>query len=1179
MVGDVQAGDVDWGDQDSFVMRVKEPMDGSMNIRVVLKVRPPNEREKALPGGICVDVSNYREVKIGDREPFTFDVAFPMEVTQLEVFDRIGVDIVKTAYNGYNASMFAYGQTSSGKSFSMMGIRGTSLVGLIPRIADLLFHVAEQSPEREFFVEASYLEIYNERVRDLLDVDATDGLKIRESKQHGVHVVGLTKLAVADMDETMHLLDTGTSNRTVAATRYNTESSRSHSVFEMSVQQKYRDPTTGEEMQSKTKIALIDLAGSERSDRVGSTGKTLKEGNNINKSLTVLGRCIKALVEIAKSGGKHKKVVVPFRESVLTFYLRESLAGNSRTTMLATVSPASSNIDESLSTLRYADSAKAIKTAAIKSEDPLKAKVRELTAEVERLRLQLVGKPAEGGKKVATFADLSEEEKKKYLEELEVEMRLLGKDGYADAQRQAYVVKARQVSPRETFPQLSCLNKDELLSHAMKVPLTSKVFTIGRSNGSVQNDFMIDGMGIQDVHCEITQGDAGTTIRAMTEAAITHVNGLPLQPGENTPLNHLDRIILGPCRLLALYLERPMTAEDRARWNYANSFRELISGDTEAERMLMSPARRALLDRLGEIEGILLRQANTIANEMCTNIKFISQVMIGDSGLDLASTTVDEFITNNDYRVKVTCLVTSKQRLQTMQDLNQSFIRFRKQAAGTAVDELEKDEDEDDEDDMLKGLDFTRTSHVELDVESPDEPPIMSPEVSLENGRKALNSPPAGARGAAAEDDWSGELSDEQASAAAAKALAQLGGGDDGWEDAGATVVNSAPPTRGSGVQSKRKRPSLFALSNPMRRKSARSLEVTAETELFSIDADDFEIILAELKDTHTHLTALTGGLAVASDSDKGISSMVKTIFDAVDTDQSGAIDKFELKAAINKFNTENDEQFFERVLKAEGFPEDFELTYPEFEEFLIKFLQQQFYAKIDAYVTNRTLFASIGGRVMSRSGTVLWDSPSVNLDELDLDDLASRRGSAMQSRDSVTSAQQPQKRPSKAAKAARKAKLSKEAKRARMRQRMMENAVMTNFITTLKSDITSAVAEIEETASGKDKKRQKAGRRKHKSQQDILSKLNTLLLQAVKDLEGHYKTAQAGSKERDQLEDFLARMLAEREAFSGLNVGIDEGIEEEKNDEDEADVGFGDFVASVQQGDAKAKKKKEAAL
>jgi hypothetical protein len=153
-----------------MVETVKGSLEDSSNIRVCVRVRPPNEREMALAGGVIVEVSDdEQQVIVTGKPPFFYDVAFPTTITQLACFEKIGVDIVKTAYNGYNASMFAYGQTSSGKSFSMMGVRGTALVGLIPRISNLLFYTITKTPDREFFVEGSFLEIYNEKLRDLLD--------------------------------------------------------------------------------------------------------------------------------------------------------------------------------------------------------------------------------------------------------------------------------------------------------------------------------------------------------------------------------------------------------------------------------------------------------------------------------------------------------------------------------------------------------------------------------------------------------------------------------------------------------------------------------------------------------------------------------------------------------------------------------------------------------------------------------------------------------------------------------------------------------------------------------------------------------------------------------------------------------------------------------------------------
>ena len=161
MVGDVEvAAETNWGDQDDYCRQAKAELEPSSNIRVVIRVRPPNERELALPGGVCVKVDGpNKQVTVTGRPPFTYDIALSLEVTQEQAFEKVGLEIVQTAYNGYNASMFAYGQTSSGKSFSMMGVRGTALVGLIPRIAHLLFYVIAKTPERQFFVEASFLEI------------------------------------------------------------------------------------------------------------------------------------------------------------------------------------------------------------------------------------------------------------------------------------------------------------------------------------------------------------------------------------------------------------------------------------------------------------------------------------------------------------------------------------------------------------------------------------------------------------------------------------------------------------------------------------------------------------------------------------------------------------------------------------------------------------------------------------------------------------------------------------------------------------------------------------------------------------------------------------------------------------------------------------------------------------
>jgi len=898
MVGEVWVDDaIDWGNETAMTALVKEPLEDASNIRVCVRVRPPNKRELALPGGVVVEVGKDEQtVTVTGKQPFIFDVAFPTEVGQLDCFSKIGLDIVKTAYNGYNASMFAYGQTASGKSFSMMGVRGTALVGLIPRIAHLLFTVISLTPDKQFFVEGSFLEIYNEKLRDLLDFKGTDDLKVRESPQLGVHVAGLSRHTVKSSEAVEKVIEDGTGNRTVAATKYNSESSRSHAVFELHVQQKYKDELTGEEMQSKTKIALIDLAGSERSDKLGSVGKALKEGNNINKSLTVLGRCIKGLVD--KANNPKKKINVPFRESVLTYYLRESLAGNARTTMLAAVSPAGSNEEETMSTLRYAASAKQIKTSAKKSEDPLKAKVRELAMEVEKLKRQL----AEGGMDGAGFENAEEEEvslmsliggagkqkvrgalssmnaqeRSEYMKEIEAQMKLLGQDGFAIAQQEADAEEEEEeerVHDKLVFPQLSCLNKDDMLSHAMVIPIgtNTEAFMIGRSGGEEENDFELDGMGIQEKHCEITLAKAAkqitAVIRSATRGAQTTLNGVVLEAEDPSgqPLQHLDRVVFGPCRMLCLYLTHPLTPEEKASWTYTKTFREFTSSGAADQSELMSPARQELVDHLNEIAQNLA-QANIIASEMCTTLSFKSQVQVGHAGLSKVETTVDDLLSRNDFRVIVSCVAGTK-TLKSVEHLGKVNSHNKSMEGGASLGAA------------------------------------LSAEAALEG-----------------DTDAQSKLHGHEA------------GGN--WK----------------------------------------------HRELFEMEAEDFGDLLASLKATHSNLQSLTGGLADASEGNN-IENMVKKIFDAIDMDGSGVIDREELAAAIIRFDRNHDPQFLDRVLEEENLVDmEVDMTYPQFEEFLIRFLQHQFYENLETYVTNKQLFMRLGGRAvtMSSSGEKIFHRKSM---------------------------------------------------------------------------------------------------------------------------------------------------------------------------------------------------------
>ncbi|XP_046384192.1 kinesin-like protein KIF13A isoform X3 [Ischnura elegans] len=309
--------------------------------------------------------------------------------SQEVVFNCLGRDILDNAFQGYNACIFAYGQTGSGKSYTMMGSGDSK--GIIPRLCDSLFERIAQKENAELSckVEVSYMEIYNEKVHDLLDPKPNKkSLRVREHNVLGPYVDGLSQLAVAAYEDIDALMAEGNKSRTVAATNMNSESSRSHAVFSVILTQTLTDSASGVSGEKVSRMSLVDLAGSERAVKTGAIGDRLKEGSNINKSLTTLGLVISKLAD-QSSGGKNRDKFVPYRDSVLTWLLKDNLGGNSKTVMVATLSPSADNYEETLSTLRYADRAKRIVNHAVVNEDPNARIIRELRAEVEALKEML----------------------------------------------------------------------------------------------------------------------------------------------------------------------------------------------------------------------------------------------------------------------------------------------------------------------------------------------------------------------------------------------------------------------------------------------------------------------------------------------------------------------------------------------------------------------------------------------------------------------------------------------------------------------------------------------------------------------------------------------------------------------------------------------------------------------
>uniref|UniRef100_A0A671LF39 Kinesin-like protein KIF13B n=1 Tax=Sinocyclocheilus anshuiensis TaxID=1608454 RepID=A0A671LF39_9TELE len=410
-------------------------------------------------------------------------------------------------------------------SYTMMG--AAEQPGLIPRLCSSLFQrsVQEQREGESFTVEVSYMEIYNEKVRDLLDPKGSrQALRVREHKVLGPYVDGLSRLAVTSYKDIESLMSEGNKSRTVAATNMNEESSRSHAVFNIIL----------------TKLSLVDLAGSERADKTGAGGERLKEGSNINRSLTTLGLVISALAE--QGAGKNKSKFVPYRDSVLTWLLKDSLGGNSRTAMVATVSPAADNYDETLSTLRYADRAKSIVNHAVINEDPNARIIRELREEVEKLRSQLT--EAESMKAPELKERLEESEK--LIQEMTVSWEEKLRKTEEIAQERQKQLESLGISLQSSGIRViddKCflvnLNADPALNELLVYYLKEHT----RVGSADSQDIQLCGLAIQPEHCVIDiKLETGVTLSPKRNAR-TCVNGAVVS--SPVQLHHGDRILWG----------------------------------------------------------------------------------------------------------------------------------------------------------------------------------------------------------------------------------------------------------------------------------------------------------------------------------------------------------------------------------------------------------------------------------------------------------------------------------------------------------------------------------------------------------------------------------------------------------------------------------------------------------
>ncbi|EDO35613.1 predicted protein [Nematostella vectensis] len=568
------------------------------SVKVAVRVRPFNSREKDRGSKVCLDMidalTQIRDPENPNAPPkeFTFDFSYwshdgfredengylhpedPKYADQRKVFDDLGAGVLRNAFEGFNCSLFAYGQTGAGKSYSMVGYGVNK--GIVPITCDELFKQMATNTDAtvKYQVSFSMLEIYNEQVRDLLcKNNPKGGLQVRQNPKEGsFYVQNLKKVAVGSYEEIERRTEEGTANRTVAATQMNATSSRAHTVVTIAFDQIMKNES-GQETKKSSIINLVDLAGSERADSTGATGDRLKEGANINKSLSALGNVISALADL--SLGK-KKVLVPYRDSVLTKLLQNALGGNSKTIMIAALSPADINYDETLGTLRYADRAKKIKNKAVVNENPMDKLIRELKEENERLK-----KSMEGGIPLSA-AGMSPEEIERMRKQMEEEIKaqlamnnesmMSWDDKLQQSRDEGSSSEVQEMQQKlNSVPHIVNLNEDPLLSGVVKHFIEQEEVTIGNKKAEPQPSIVFSGLSIQKQHAVITIKDSEITIKPGTSGAKTKVNGLPLT-GE-TPLKHMDRILFGSNHMYYLFnpknKEKNEGSPDRVDWDFA----------------------------------------------------------------------------------------------------------------------------------------------------------------------------------------------------------------------------------------------------------------------------------------------------------------------------------------------------------------------------------------------------------------------------------------------------------------------------------------------------------------------------------------------------------------------------------------------------------------------------------
>ena len=550
-----------------------------MSVQVGVRVRPFNTREKNLSCKCIISMPGENQTHIineKDKEKiFTFDYSFwshddykilddgylsPISdkyADQKKVYNTVGKQVLDNAWEGYHCCLFAYGQTGSGKSYSMVGYGANK--GIVPITCEEIFKSIEKNnqEDKKFEVQVSMLEIYNEKVQDLLippKQRPNGGLKIRESKVLGIFVEGLTKYPVTSYEQIAQKMEEGYQNRTIGSTLMNATSSRAHTIVTI----EFRQITILAKKRSEklSRINLVDLAGSERTGATGSTGERLKEGCNINKSLLILGNVINCLAD--KALGIRKNMLPPYRDSALTRILQNALGGNSKTIMICAISPASVNYEESLSTLRYADRAKKIQNKAVINESEHDKMVRLLKEEnnnlkklLEDLQKNILGKKSDINDNKA-YKELKEQYEANELAMQDMEKTFNEK--LEEAKKQQKEMLGEEIDINK--PHLIVLDEDEQLSHKLKYSLINLPIYVGKKNGNPVPHIILSGIMVSKNHAVFEKKDDEIILKPRDKGSEKNIfiNGIHIDINGRI-LKNKDRIAFGT-NAIFLFMEK-----------------------------------------------------------------------------------------------------------------------------------------------------------------------------------------------------------------------------------------------------------------------------------------------------------------------------------------------------------------------------------------------------------------------------------------------------------------------------------------------------------------------------------------------------------------------------------------------------------------------------------------------